>query len=294
MGKYSIKELEALSGIKAHTIRIWEKRYKIVHPERTSTNIRYYSDDDLKKILNVSILNSHGYKISKIAELPVPELYAKVAKLSSDPTDLSLLVDELTICMVELDESKFDKLLSDYILKYSFERTIVEIIYPFLDKIGILWLSDNISPIQEHFIANLVRQKIIVAIDGLPLNTAADAEGVLLFLPENELHEIALLFFYYLLKKLNYRTIYLGQHVPLDDLQEVANTLMPKYLLTCITYHPKGQHLEEFIALLSDKFHTSQVFITGKPIFDLKIKLPQNIHIFRNAGDLKHLLERLS
>lgn len=290
MGKYSIKELEKLSGIKAHTIRIWEKRYGIIKPQRTSTNIRYYSDDDLKRILNISILNGHGYKISKIAALSSTELHTKVTQLTSEKSDLDLLIDELTLCMVEMDEAKFDKLLSSYIVRFGFEETMLNIVYPFLDKIGILWLSDNISPIQEHFIANLIRQKIIVAIDGLPLNANDTAEKVLLFLPEDELHEIALLFFHYLLKKQQYKTIYLGQYVPLRDLEEVVNRLTPNHLVTCITYSPKGKTLEEFITLLSEKFHTCQIYLTGKPVLDLDATFPKNIHIFQNAEDLKNLL----
>ncbi|MBL6447988.1 MerR family transcriptional regulator [Fulvivirga sp. 29W222] len=289
MGKYSIKELEKLSGIKAHTIRIWEKRYKVITPKRTPTNIRYYSDDDLKKILNISILNNHGHKISKIASLSTSEMYQKVAELSSEESDFELLIDELTICMIELDEGKFDKLLSSYIVRFGFEKTMIDIIYPFLEKIGILWLSDNISPIQEHFISNLVKQKVIVAIDGLTINSQKDAEKVVLFLPEEELHEIALLFFNYLLKKAGYKTFYLGQAVPLNDLEKVVSELRPKYLITCITYYPKGESLEEFITLLSEKFHNTELYITGKPVFDLGVKNTKNTHIFQNAKDLRNI-----
>lgn len=289
MGKYSIKELEKLSGIKAHTIRIWEKRYKVITPKRTPTNIRYYSDDDLKKILNISILNNHGHKISKIASLSTNEMYRRVAELSTEESNFELLIDELTICMIELDEAKFDKLLSNYIVRFGFESTVIDIVYPFLEKIGILWLSNNITPIQEHFISNLVKQKIIVAIDGLAINTQKDADKIVLFLPEEELHEIALLFFNYLLKKIGYKTFYLGQAVPLRDLEEVVKALKPSYLVTCITYFPKGESLEEFITLLSEKFHNSELYITGKPVFDLNIKFPKNTHIFQNAKDLKNI-----
>lgn len=237
----------------------------------------------------MSILNSRGYRISTIASLSNQELYNKVAELSAEESDMELLIDELTSCMLGLDEVMFDKLLSSYILRFGFEKTILNIVYPFLDKIGILWLSDSISPVQEHFIANLIKQKIIVAIDGLALNTSNDAEKVLLFLPENEFHEIGLLFYYYLLKKLHFRTFYLGQSIPLKDLEEVVKALIPKYLVTSITYFPKEKHLEEFIALMSEKFHTSELYITGKPVFNLRLSSPKNIHIFQNAEDLKNM-----
>ena len=159
MGNYSIRELEKLSGIKAHTIRIWEKRHQIIAPKRTDTNIRYYSDDDLKKILNVSILNNNGYKISHIAGLSREEMTEAVTKLAEEKTDTNLFIDQLTVCMIDYDEIGFEKKLAGFILKLGFERTILEILYPFLTKIGVLWLSSNITPIQEHFISNLIRQK---------------------------------------------------------------------------------------------------------------------------------------
>ena len=219
MGNYSIKELEKLSGIKAHTIRIWEKRHSIIEPARTNTNIRYYSDEDLKKILNVSILNNHGFKISQIASLTRSDLVEHVKTLSEEKTDIGIYIDQLTLSMIDFDELKFEKLLAGYILKLGFERTLLEVVYPFLTKIGVLWLSNNISPIQEHFITNLIRQKIVVAIDGITIKPAEDAKKIVLFLPENEMHEIGLLFFHYLLKNMGFQTYYLGQYVPLADLE---------------------------------------------------------------------------
>ena len=162
MGQYSIKELEALTGIKAHTIRIWEKRHNLIQPERTDTNIRLYSDQDLKQILNVSILYSQGYKISKIAKLSTQEVSTLIDELASvDKPETDVFVDQFTVSMVDMDEIKFNRLLSQCILKYGFSEAMQEVIYPFLRKIGILWLSNKINPAQEHFISNLIRQKIV-------------------------------------------------------------------------------------------------------------------------------------
>ncbi|MBY0433434.1 MAG: MerR family transcriptional regulator, partial [Cyclobacteriaceae bacterium] len=210
MGKYSIKELEKLSGIKAHTIRIWEKRHRIILPERTDTNIRYYSDDDLKKIINISLLNNNGVKISKIANLSTDELVKQVHVLSENKSNTDIHIDQLVVAMIDMEEENFEKILAGLIIRYGFEKTIIEIVYPFLEKIGILWHTGNITPAQEHFISHLVRQKIIVAIDSLALAPKTSTR-VVLFLPDEELHELGLLFHHYLVKKAGFRTYYLGQ-----------------------------------------------------------------------------------
>jgi DNA-binding transcriptional MerR regulator len=165
MGKYSIKELEQLSGIKAHTIRIWEKRHKLIEPQRTDTNIRFYSDEDLKKIINVSLLNNNGVKISKIAGMSFEDMTKKILEMSESKSEATVFIDQLVIAMVDMEEDRFEKILSTLILRFGFERSVIEVIYPFLEKIGVLWQTKNINPAQEHFISNLIRQKIIVAID---------------------------------------------------------------------------------------------------------------------------------
>ncbi|MDX1627903.1 MAG: MerR family transcriptional regulator [Fulvivirga sp.] len=293
MGKYSIKELEKLSGIKAHTLRIWEKRYGIISPERTDTNIRRYTDEQLKKLLNIAILNHNGYKISKIAELAPHEVTEKVTELSEKehPDDLSVYIDQLSMAMIDMDEAKFEKLLSSYILRFGFERTVVQILYPFLEKIGILWLSNNITPVQEHFMSNLIRQKIIVAIDGLSTTTDDQAKQIILFLPENELHEIGLLFYYYITKSLNLKTFYLGQNVPLKDLEKVAQSINPDYLLTVITHLPQNVEVEELITQLSDKFPNCQLLMSGRPIIEFEEPIPKNVVKFKKAEDLKQILK---
>jgi len=292
MGKYSIKELEKLSGIKAHTLRIWEKRYNIFNPHRTDTNIRKYTDEELKKLLNIAILNHHGLKISKIATLSEKEMAKHVSDLSNDENEnLDIYRDQLSISMIEMDEIKFEKLLSNYILRFGFETTIIDILYPFLQKIGVLWLSGNIRPVQEHFMSNLIRQKIIVAIDGLDTTRNPDAENVILFLPENELHEIGLLFFHYIVKSLNFKTYYLGQYVPLNDLQITVDSVKPEILITSLSHVKKHETAKEFVNKLSIKFPSSTIVITGQPFYDLSMKQPENIVIVRSASELKKYMK---
>lgn len=218
MAVYSIKELENLSGIKAHTIRIWEKRYNLIEPHRTITNIRYYTDQELKKILNVAVLNRHGIKISNIARLSEKELKEEILRVSVSYPSMENAIDSMIISMIDLDEIKFLSTLNKAISKHGFTDAFLNVVYPFLDKIGVLWLAGDVNPAQEHFVSNLVRQKIISAIDGFSHVFNPNAEKFLLFLPEGEWHEIGLLFSLYLLKEKGHDVIYLGQSVPYSDI----------------------------------------------------------------------------
>jgi DNA-binding transcriptional MerR regulator len=289
MGRYSIKELEKLSGIKAHTIRIWEKRHKIIHPERTTTNIRYYSDDDLKKIINVALLNNHGVKISKIAELTLDELSHQVTELSEAKSNSVIHIDQLILAMIELDEENFERILASLILRYGFERTITDMVYPFLEKIGVLWHTGNITPAQEHFITNLIRQKIIVAIDALPL-APKGSSSVVMFLPEQELHELGLLFYYYITKKKGFRVYYLGQMVPYRDIVSICKTYRPSILITSITTSPAAQSVQRFMDQLCSDQPDCTILASGQVLKNSALKLRSNLHLFFSAAELSAFL----
>jgi DNA-binding transcriptional MerR regulator len=289
MGKYSIKELEQLSGIKAHTIRIWEKRHNVIQPERTQSNIRYYSDDDLRKIINISILNNNGLKISKIAHLSQRDLSEQVQELAEVRQSMDLYIDQFVVAMIDLDEERFELLLSELNLKLGMERTITEVVYPFLEKIGILWQVGGVTPAQEHFITHLIRQKLIVAIDGLPLPPKSNSRAVL-FLPEHELHELSLLFHHYLTKKAGYRTYYLGQSVPHQDLVSVVEQHNAKTLITVITSQPSLKHVQHYINKLGSDFPNLTVFVSGSIIRRTDIAYPPNVHLFSNALALRDML----
>lgn len=289
MGNYSIKELEQLSGIKAHTIRIWEKRYGIIKPQRTATNIRFYSDEDLKKIINVSMLNANGFKISKISEMTDQEIFEKIFEISQSGSDNSVHINQLTVAMVDLDEEKFETSLSGLFLRYNFEQTMLEIVYPFLEKIGILWQSNKITPGQEHFISNLIRQKIIVAIDALPL-PSADRTKALLFLPEGELHEIGLLFYHYLARKAGFRTIYLGQTVPHADLKQVYAFHRPEVMITSITTALAATTTQDYLCKMAAEFPCGNIFVSGLQVQHADFSLPRPLSIFKNALELRESL----
>lgn len=291
MGRYSIKELEKLSGIKAHTIRIWEKRHRLIEPQRTNTNIRFYSDEDLKKIINVSLLNNNGLKISKIVGMTGEQINQKILELSSNPDSASVHIDQLVIAMVELDEERFEKLLSGLVLRYGFERVVLDVVYPFLEKIGVLWQTQHISPAQEHFISNLIRQKVIVAIDSLPLPDKS-AKKVMLFLPENELHEISLLFSHYRVRKAGYRTFYLGQTVPFNDLKSTYETHRPDFLISVLTSSMSKLALENYINRLATEFSSSKILISGYQVQNYEPKHP-NVSILRKLDELSQYLNAI-
>ncbi|ERM82872.1 MerR family transcriptional regulator [Rhodonellum psychrophilum GCM71 = DSM 17998] len=289
MSTYSIKDLEQLSGIKAHTLRIWEQRHNLLSPKRTETNIRYYDDDDLKLILNVALLNDNGFKISKIAVMSEAEIRQNVIQLTERSLTHDDQIHALTICMIEMDEERFDKVLSTNIIKIGFEQTMLNIIYPFMSKIGVLWQTGAINPAQEHFISNLIRQKLIVAIDGQIYKSGG--KKFLLFLPEAELHEISLLFAAYLIKLRGHKVIYLGQNTPNEDLLTVYRLHQPDYLMTVITTSPSSENIQEYIDLLSERFSQSKILLTGYQVVGQDLKFPKNVKVMNY---IRSILEYLA
>ncbi len=277
MAVYSIKDLEKLSGIQAHTIRIWEKRYQLVRPKRTDTNIRVYSDEDLKRLLNVAILNSNGLKISKISRLSDAEIKDKILQLTEEEGKIENQIDALVFSMIDLNEHKFEKQLARLVMQIGFDETITKVIYPFLHKVGILWQTGNINPAQEHFISNLIRQKLFVAIDSVLSDDAPDKKHFILFLPEGELHDIGLLYFAYLIKKSGHHIIYLGQAVPFNDLIEVNKVHPSQYFLVALTTSVSPNELLDYIKKLSSTFKDQHIFILTSQIEDSQVKNLGNV-----------------
>ncbi len=290
MIKYSINDLEKITGIKAHTIRMWEKRYCVVTPKRTSTNIRYYLDEDVKKLLNISTLKNYGLKISEIMKMDSAGINEKVVELTSNIGDYDSQINNLFVSMIELCEESFEKRLSDSILKLGFENTVIHILYPLLEKIGILWQVGSIIPAQEHFISNLIRQKLLVAIDAQSKIVKRDAKTFLLFLPEKELHELGLLFYYYLLKKYGHRVIYLGQTTPFEDLIKIQQIKDADFFLTHLVTSTVPYKICEYIENLSKSFPNKTIFIAGKQACEHKEETPDNIMIIKNTNEFKEML----
>ncbi|MEX0813790.1 MAG: MerR family transcriptional regulator [Chitinophagales bacterium] len=292
MSQYSIKDLELLTGIKSHTLRIWESRYNVITPKRTKTNIRYYLDEDLRKILNVAHLNKLGYKISKIAKLSEEERNELVLENSVDCEQIEGQIQCLTKAMLNYDEQEFNHLLANATLKMGFERCMLEIAYPFLEKIGKLWQASSICVAQEHFVSNLLRQKIIVATDGQMLKDPENSKRAILFCPPGEIHELNLLFVNYILRIRNIHTLYLGTDMPLCDLSNVKAHYKPHCFVMAMTagYAQKNQSAlnEQLKIQLGD----TPGFLIGS-LCNKKSEWHKNIHLVKNIKELEKQLKSL-
>ncbi|GHB54214.1 MerR family transcriptional regulator [Persicitalea jodogahamensis] len=289
MSSYSIRDLEQLSGIKAHTLRIWEQRYNIIEPQRTDTNIRTYDDQDMKLVLNISLLKAHGYKISKISKMTPEQMHAEVVAISDRKLSYPDQIHALTLSMLDLDEERFEKIISTNILKFGFEDSMINIIYPFLSRIGTLWVTGSVGPAQEHFISNLIRQKIIVAIDGQVVRQTPQSKTFLLFLPEGELHEMGLLFANYILRARNNKVVYLGQSLPFHEIEFAHKIHRPDYIFAAITSVPAGNDVQPYVDRLAAEFPESTILLTGYQIVGQGIKTAPNVILINKIQDLIQL-----
>lgn len=286
---YSIKDLEVLSGVKAHTIRIWEKRYNLLVPERTDTNIRFYSDDDLRRMLNVSLLVRHGFKISKVAEWSDEKINQTVLEVSRHKTSESDYIDRLIVYMINFDNRSFYNLTTEIIRSMGMEDAVTKVFFEFFVRVGTYWQVGSIFPAQEHYVTNIFRQKLISEIDKMEMN---DNQGltILFFLPENELHEMSLLFYSYLAKKMGYNTIYLGQFVPWSDLEKIQQQVNIDFVFTAFINSVPKEELENYLVSLKELFGSKKIFITGWQLQLHQPSLPRNVKIVKDYHEFKKYL----
>ena len=295
MAIYSIKDLEKLSGIKAHTIRIWEQRYKIMSPKRTKTNIRYYDDHDLKKLLNIALLNRHGLKISKISEMSKDQIMEKVSEVAEISLESSSQLDALLLSMMEMDEGKFDRIINANIQQLGFEDTMIQVIYPFLDKLGMLWLTGSISPVQENFISLLIRQKIVVAIDRIGNREPSTNQKVFLtYLPKGERQELSILFIHYLIKSRGHRVVYIGQDIPNEDLEDACRILSPDYLFTLIMETFSHESVDHYVeSVLSSVPFSTKLILSGYQVVAQQVEPRNRLVMLKNLQDTLVFLENI-
>ncbi|MCB9188830.1 MAG: MerR family transcriptional regulator [Flavobacteriales bacterium] len=285
MRTYSIKDLEKLSGVKAHTIRIWEQRYNLLKPLRSDTNIRSYDDSQLKKLLRLNILYQNGIKISKIADLSERQVTEQIETLLHKDAPESNVIESLTISMIDMDEDKFEKVLNEYISAHGFDQLMIKVAYPFLDRIGVLWVTNVIDPAQEHFISNLIRQKIIAAIDEIGPCKNPNAKVCLAFLNAKEMHELGLLYYTYQLKKLGWKVIYLGQMVPQSDLLKAIDTHSPDFVLTSFVNQTEEGWIDEYVKEILD--HNDHLHFLSSGIQSSTISFTnKRLHLFSHVNDL--------
>lgn len=295
MIKYSIKDLEKFTGVKAHTIRIWEQRYQLLTPNRTETNIRYYDEQQLKYLLNVTLLVENGFKISQICGMSEDEFNETLREVAGkglntkEDNQLNASINELVLAMLELDEQRFEKIISGSLLQRSFEETVIKIIYPFLKRIGVMWRIGEVSTAQEHFIYHLIRQKVIVAIDSL-IDRKKSSEKYLLFLPKSEFSDLLILLFTYVLKNRGKQCIYLGADIPFRDLQQVTQITKPDVLLTFVKAPASKLDTQAYIYELSEKFSEKQILISGNPYFMDELEYPNNVLLILEVEDLIEML----
>jgi len=292
MNAFTIKDLENLSGIKAHTIRIWEQRYAFLKPQRTETNIRYYSNDELKIILNVALLNKYGFKISHIDKMNNGELLNKIMSLTQQQAQQERIVNDLIGFMIDLNMDEFEALLDNHISMKGIERVIPQIIFPFLEKIGILWITNHINPAQEHLVSNIIRQKLIVGIEGTS-NQLLSKKNILLFLPEGEHHELGLLFIYYLLKNRGIRVWYLGANVPFKDLDFIVRAKKPDLIYTHLTALANNFNFEKFLTRLEKISAPIPVIISGKMAQSYKKSTPANVSYKKSLPEVMEYIAGL-
>lgn len=289
---FSIKDLENLSGIKAHTIRIWEKRYKLLSPKRTGTNIRYYTLESLQKLLNVSFLYNNGYKISKIADINEEKIPVLVKEILNNDRSANDYMNKFKLAMINFDQSLFYHAYNSLLNQKSFREIFNDIFIPLLNEIGLLWQTNTITPAQEHFISNLIKHKILVNTEKLYQEQPANDQIFVLYLPENEIHEIGLLYLNYELNLHGYKSIYLGQTVPLESLKDITDSYSEVTFISYFTVEPKAEKLNEYLKRFNKTLENKpELWLLGKQILNInQSKLPVNIKTYKTIKDLLAIL----
>jgi DNA-binding transcriptional MerR regulator len=287
---FSIKELETLSGVKAHTIRIWEQRYNFLKPSRTSTNIRSYSNEELRTLLTVALLNKHGYKISRIDTMMPEQRNREVLSLSADEAQNEHLVNQMIGCMIELDVRQFEAILNETVQRVGIEVTITSIIFSFLEKIGILWQTGRINPAHEHIVSNMIRQKLVAAIEALPV-PESERPLLLLLLPEDEHHELGLLFVYYLVKRRGIASLYLGANVPLKDAKYVVSLKQPEHTYIHLSTTSAKPIFQKYLQGLSAASPSCKIIVSGQIVEGLKKNTHPSVVLLQS---LSHVITYIS
>jgi DNA-binding transcriptional MerR regulator len=288
---FSIRDLENLSGIKAHTIRIWEKRYGLLSPERTETNIRRYSLESLQKLLNITLLYSNGYKISKIAGIPDKEIPLVVREIVAKNSVKSHAINAFKMAMMNFDHALFHSTYNNLITDKSFREIFWDVFIPFLEELGLLWQTSTISPAHEHFISSLIKQKLVSNIDKLQsMDRPTKSRTFVLFLPENEIHEIGLLFLHYEILLRGYQTVYLGATMPLDFLPDLQKYFKNLVFLSYFTVMPTKDGLAEYISEFDSRLNLEgevELWILGQQTRQLaNTKIPSHVHAFDSIHEV--------
>jgi DNA-binding transcriptional MerR regulator len=289
--KFSIKDLENLTGIKAHTIRIWEKRYNLLTPQRTDTNIRYYDLANFQKLLNVSYLNSNGYKISKIATLDEHRIPVLVREIASQNNIESHALNSFKLSMLNFDQVLFYNTYEALLRERSFAEIFTEVFIPLLTEIGLLWQTNTITPAHEHFITTFIRQKILINTEKIQAKAQQSSKSTyVLYLPDNEVHELGLLFINYMVIKGGYHSIFLGQSVPIDSLKDLLNYYDDLVFISYFTVQPDKDSVNSYVKEFHKEIlenNKAEFWILGRMLNSLNLDvLPEKIKLFNSIEEL--------
>ena len=292
MNNFTISQLAQFSGVKAHTIRMWEQRHHSLQPHRTEGNTRYYDNQQLRRLLNIVSLQECGKKISELSSMSDQELFdlVKQQNLSSlDSGDVNFQISQLLAAGMTYDSLYFEKVLAHCLLRYGMKNTYTEVVYPMLMRIGLLWATNELPPAQEHYITNFLRQKFYTAIDSLP-PAQTKASSWLLFLPENEFHEIGLLFADYLLRLEGGRTLYLGANVPTDSVASAVKDWQPENLLFFMVHRDAAENVEKYLESLQQLFPDIQLNLACEPKLVQQVKVPPGLRLLHSVQELEQMI----
>jgi len=290
---FTIRDLENISGIKAHTIRIWEKRYNLLEPKRTKSNIRFYTSSDLTKLLNIVLLNNNDFKISKIAEMSDEEIILQSRELAFNTAINDEAINAFKLSMFQFDKVLFNNSYNTLLHKKTFRDIFKDVFIPFLDHIGLLWQTETLLPAHEHFISNLISQKIQSNTEKLQYSINDTNKTYVLFLPENEIHELGLLYLNYELVLRGFQTIYLGQSLPLNNLNYFLESEREICFITSLTIQPYDDKIEDYFKEINKvmSITKNQFIATGRKVHKVKhLKLNSNIELYESVSDLLKVL----
>ena len=288
---YTIKDLENLSGIKTHTIRIWEKRYNLLSPERTDTNIRYYNGESLRKLLNVVLLYSNGYKISKIAKLNDEEIITHCRSLVEEQAVKNHFINDMKLAMLNFNQDLFEKSYQNLEQKHSFPVIFEHFFIPFLNEIGLLWQTNTINPAHEHFISYLIKLKVLVQSEKVREKPDRNVEPkFVLFLPDNEIHDLGLTYLNYEILNKNYSTIFLGQSIPIDCLNSFTKHSKKLIFISYFTVKPEADKLLSYLEEINSEIlepSKSELWILGYQVQNIPVnKAPKRVKLFASVPEL--------
>jgi DNA-binding transcriptional MerR regulator len=284
MNEFTIRDIENLCGIKAHTLRAWEQRYRLFVPKRKESQHRIFDDNDLKELLRISFLYHNGYKVSKLAAMSAEEIQHAVTSTIVRDDNYELFVHQMIEASIGFNKEALDKIINTIAIRIGMEKAITNVFYPFLKRIGLLWLTNNVIPAQEHFASHIIRKKIIMATDGLEI-PAGQESIILVFAPKGELHEIPLLAANYFFRKHNNPTVYLGVNIDFETLRYYLDRKPADYLYTHIITHFNDEELDDYLCKLSREYPQKKILVSGPAVCCIK-KLPPNITVLHTIDEM--------